>query len=209
MKISSVAFKSTFIVDRENTDSGKFNSLSNLTSPETAIYHAYDLMYPRAHIVTKDEFDDIIESYLVSNNIKFVRKTNEELMDKEALISRSVVPNNDYETPIYMPEPVFVDVKKFDEAYRDTGFYIRGYNDLEDSEKVRIDNVVKYMHSGLPIKLPEVFIRVKEGKPEVNFKDGRHRYAVIRDMGFDTIPLAMDEESYKIAGKMGLIKEKA
>ena len=40
------------------------------------------------------------------------------------------------------------------------------------------------------------------------FGDGRHRYAVLRDMGLDELPISMDKESIKNAKKFGYIADK-
>jgi hypothetical protein len=41
----------------------------------------------------------------------------------------------------------------------------------------------------------------------VVFGDGRHRYAVLRDMGLDKLPISMDKESIKNAKKFGYIAD--
>jgi hypothetical protein len=39
------------------------------------------------------------------------------------------------------------------------------------------------------------------------FGDGRHRYAVLRDMGLDKLPISMDKESIENAKKFGYLSE--
>jgi hypothetical protein len=43
----------------------------------------------------------------------------------------------------------------------------------------------------------------------VVFGDGRHRYAVLRDMGLDKLPISMDKESIKNAKKFGYIADES
>ena len=57
----------------------------------------------------------------------------------------------------------------------------------------------------MPIDLPEVYVSDRNYTPEICFQDGRHRYAVMRDMGFKSIPVAMNDESFELAKVIGLI----
>lgn len=97
---------------------------------------------------------------------------------------------------------VNIDVKKFDKSWsQDRGVYIgpNGQGSIGD----RSAGVMEYYETDKPIDASEVDI-LPNGR--VAFIDGRHRFAVLRDMGAEVIPMAMDDESVKNAKKHRLIK---
>jgi hypothetical protein len=97
---------------------------------------------------------------------------------------------------------VNVDVEKFDPVWaRDKGMYIgpNGQGAIEG----RAVKVMEYYETGKPIDASEVDV---ESDGSVAFIDGRHRYAVLRDMGAKTIPMAMTAESAMNAKKAGFVR---
>jgi hypothetical protein len=97
---------------------------------------------------------------------------------------------------------VNIDVEKFDPAWaRDKGLYIgpNGQGAIEG----RAVSVMEYYETGKPIDASEVDV---ERDGSVVFIDGRHRYAVLRDMGAKTIPMAMTSESARNAKKAGFVR---
>ena len=221
MKISPVSFKSTYFINSKSNGTEAYdNALNKISEVSDAakIYESIKMINGRnydfvsqANIVANQGYDEFIEKSLLAQKIKFVKKSNKELLSEEAIKKRAVVPNSDYPTPRYLDKPVYVDAKKFDEAFKETagsGFYIEPYFCMSEAEKEHTDKIMVFMKSGLPIKLPEVVVRNNNGKAEIGFQDGRHRYAIMRDLGFKTIPLAMDKNSFMAACETGLIKEK-
>lgn len=212
MKISPIAFKSTYIFDTKKNDiDSYYTAISKIAYPGDAatIYDPVSLN-PTAYVVANKGQDKFIEECLLSQKINFTKKSNKELLSEKSIKKRVIVPNGDYPTPRYLDKPVCVDTKKFDEAFKKTagsGFYIKPYYLMIEAEKEHTDNVLEFMKSGMPIKLPEVVVRNNNGKAEIGFQDGRHRYAIMRDLGFKTIPLAMSKESFMAAYETGLIKE--
>ncbi len=69
----------------------------------------------------------------------------------------------------------------------------------------RYERLKELFASTQDIEAPEVYVQMEKGLPIIKFDDGRHRYAVMRDMGLKTIPVAMDKDSIRIAKKAGLI----
>lgn len=208
MNISPISFKSTYIVDsKKNNLDSYYDAIENIeyNSHGTRVYES-DLDRGVAHIVTPNNLDDMMELWLEQMNINYVKKTDKELLCEESLKKRLVVPNGDYNRQVYLPNPIFVDAEKFDAIYKKSGFYVEPYPDLDEDEKKRNDEVKEYMRSDLPFKISEVYIK-NDGSPKIDFVDGRHRYAVMRDMGFKKIPVAMNQESYNIAREIGLLDE--
>ena len=115
------------------------------------------------------------------------------------------VPVEKYGYNRYKNELVFINTDKFDKLFKESFQYIGKYDDMEWKSKSRYDGFKEYIKTDLPIDASEVYINDSYGKPEICFQDGRHRYAVLRDMEFKKIPVAMNEESYKLAIKYGLV----
>lgn len=63
----------------------------------------------------------------------------------------------------------------------------------------------KYLQTGKEIDAPTIkIIDYPEGY-SFGFIDGRHRFAVLRDLGMEEIPFAIDKESLNAAKKYGLL----
>lgn len=83
---------------------------------------------------------------------------------------------------------VEVDVAKLDAAWKkDTGYHLPpdGSNDIGN----RRERFKEFLETGKPVNAPRVFL--DEGR--VSFEDGRHRTAVLRDMGKSKIVVAVDK----------------
>jgi hypothetical protein len=96
---------------------------------------------------------------------------------------------------------VTVDIGKFDVGFAKDPQYIgKGKEDVPG----RRAGFEAYEKTGKPIETPEVSVS-PDGK--VTFINGRHRYAVLRDRGEGSMPMAMSEESIANARKNGLLKD--
>lgn len=85
---------------------------------------------------------------------------------------------------------------------QDEDYYIRpnGENSLKTYKEFQ-----KYLKTGKEIDAPTIkIIDYPEGY-SFGFIDGRHRFAVLRDLGMERIPFAIDDESIEAARKYGLL----
>ncbi|MDD4242816.1 MAG: hypothetical protein PHG08_00755 [Bacilli bacterium] len=99
---------------------------------------------------------------------------------------------------------VHVNTEPFDKGFKkDVGFYI-GKNGTENSIGNRYNGFKEFLAhpDNKDIEVSEVAVH-KDGR--VSFGNGRHRYAVMRDMGQKTIPVAMDKESLMHAKTHGYV----
>lgn len=126
----------------------------------------------------------------------------------EAAATEMPSPQPETKLPEFVPSPraaanedvtVNIDVKALDAAHASDPQYIPpGAEDKPGSRAA----VEKEFESGQPVAQPEVSVGTN-GKPV--FTDGRHRFAVARDQGAETIPVSMDAESAENARKAGLL----
>jgi len=92
---------------------------------------------------------------------------------------------------------VLIDVAKFDAEWaKDHDFYISpaGSNKIGN----RIESFKEFLATGQPVEMSEVSFRdIPDIASKVGFTNGRHRFAVLRDMGIKVIPISVDKKSAK------------
>lgn len=146
--------------------------------------------------------DDEIETMLANRGIKFSRTSFGELLDSPKSVKGRVVLSPDEKERGF--KLVELDRLKFDEQYEYHGFAYIG-NRWNISQPERMEKFENYLKTGKEIHAPVVFINDEGTHPEIAFEDGRHRYAYMRDMKMQGIPVAMNEDSIKAAKKFGLL----
>lgn len=105
---------------------------------------------------------------------------------------------------------VTLDMAKMDEAWaRSEGFYV-GKGGTGAAIGDRYKRFQEFLKRGIPVQAPNISISVGPHRgvadvPGVDFGDGRHRTAVLRDMGASYIKVALDAESVKLAKKLGWV----
>ncbi len=158
-------------------------------------------IYGEGFISADDKYDKKIESILASRGIKFEKKSLKEIKSQESVLARIEQNPYDKRKDYYLLD---VDVEKFDKIFAQDWQYIGKYG--ERGIGTRYVDFIKYLESGMPIHASTITVREENGKPIINFTDGRHRYSVMRDLGFDRIPVSMNESSKLVAQKYGLLK---
>jgi hypothetical protein len=144
-----------------------------------------------------------VESYLSSNGINFKRFTDKELFSEEAIKARMVVPEHWAQRGWQLAD---VKTKEFNDLYKQevNSGYVGDKENIE--HPARCKSFKEYLKTGLSIDAPSVNLTERDGRLNITFNDGRHRYAVMRDdLGFEKIPVALDDESLEIAKKYGVI----
>lgn len=209
------AFKSLYTVKaQENLD--KLNEIQRIEDrycfqgnkifAETEIPEDnYSYRYATTRILGKDyEADDEIETMLANKGINFTKTSFYTLLDSpESVKGRVVLSPEEKERGFKLVE---VDRYNFDFNYEDYGFgYIGRGSNITQPE--RMERFEEYLKTGKKIHAPVVFITDNGRHPEIAFEDGRHRYAYMRDMKMSGIPIAMNDESIKVARKYGLLQK--
>jgi len=98
---------------------------------------------------------------------------------------------------------VNVNPSAFDEAFSKTGWQYVGEKGKEGISG-RYEKFENYLKDAKSIEASNVSVNKDGG---IVFGDGRHRYAVLRDMGLDELPIVMDKESIKNAKKFGYLSD--
>lgn len=149
---------------------------------------------------TPDDMDMAIEALLISNGIDFHKTTTEDSLDLENIKSRIELGYWEQNTHTL----VEIDTEKLNELFKKDGIaYIepQGGNGIGK----RYAGVIEYLKTGRPIEATTVFLNKRYDGLSASIGDGRHRFAVLRDMGMKKIPVALHNESLELAKEYGLI----
>lgn len=159
-------------------------------------------IYGEGFVSASDKYDKKIESILASRGIKFEKTPLDVMVSQDSVLSRIEQRPTDRNKDYFLLD---IEPEKFDKIFSESQQYIGKFG------KGGIDNryhdFIKYMEIGMPIYASTVVIREENNKPVISFVDGRHRYSVMRDLGFDRIPISIDEESMQVAQKYGILKQ--
>jgi hypothetical protein len=100
-------------------------------------------------------------------------------------------------------ELVNVNPSAFDEAFSKTSWQYVGEKG-KDGISGRYEKFENFLKDAKSIEASNVSVNKDGG---IVFGDGRHRYAVLRDLGLDELPIVMDKESIKNAKKFGYLSD--
>jgi hypothetical protein len=106
-------------------------------------------------------------------------------------------------------QPVCINVQAVDAWFKNRTFKYLGLGE-EDGEGRR-RKCIEYMRDKKTVKVaPSIRIAPGDGldTDQVIFRDGRHRFCIMRDLGVKKMIVGMGELSKEFAEKYGLIAEK-
>ena len=187
------------------------SKISNLEFKDSKNYSAFEDFVPynemvktgviqNIHIAAADKYDKFIESVLRKHKIDYVKESFENVTRPENIFNRIVLPEHATNKIL-----AALDTEKIENLFKqDNGFYI-SQNGENGSIGNRYKNVQNYIRTGRNINATEISLKEENGKPVLNILDGRHRFAVMRDMGMKKIKFALDANSLQIAYKYNLI----
>lgn len=172
--------------------SGEFPSFSE--SVKTGVFE-------KVSVTSPDSLDDKIEALLISKGIDFHKQTFAEALDLENIKNRIQLSKNDKEFGYNLVE---FDTDVLNELFKQDGVsYIEPYG--KNGIGTRYRGVGEYLKTGRNIDATRVCFGETAGNLTAVIEDGRHRFAYMRDLGMERIPISIDKNSYEVAKKYGLI----
>ncbi len=98
-----------------------------------------------------------------------------------------------------------VNTRKLDnELQKDKEYYV-GINGANGSG-FKYERFKRFLNTSRRIIVPDIYLKKSDnGKITTYVHDGRHRFAVLRDMGLIQIPVSMDDESIALAEEINLL----
>lgn len=160
-------------------------------------------VFAKVAVSAPDYFDSKIETLLISKGIDFHKQTFSDAMDLDNIKNRIQLSGHDAG---YGFSLIDVDTEILDNLLKEDGAsYIEpnGRNGISN----RYQCVGKYLQTGENIDATKVYLQECDGKLTATIGDGRHRFAYMRDIGMESIPISVDKNSYNLAVKYGLINE--
>ncbi len=157
-------------------------------------------IYAKANLYVDGKYDDYIESFLKQQNIQYTKVTKDEALNHKNINNRIVIPS-EYK---YGYELFGINVKKLDKLLqKDESYYIASQGKTGAIDD-RYNKAFEYISTGKDINASILILTEDKNGIRASITDGRHRYAVMRDMGMKTINFAMDSNSIKLAQKYKL-----
>lgn len=157
-------------------------------------------IFSKITLNSPDEYDEEIERILISNNINFSKTTVEEALNLENIKSRMML-DPDFSDSHKL---VLISTDTLNELFKkDSTSYLEPFG--ANGEERGYENFCKYLKTGKKIYAPMVTINNFNDKLSASISDGRHRFAVLRDMGMEAIPVAIPNYSVEIAKSYGLL----
>lgn len=207
-KLSSVSFKSLYIIKPENNGAKYHKAINELEENKDVKIHkkttnsGYGYY---SHIVTDDKKDIEMETYFANNNINYKKVSTSLLLGENEIKSRMFVKIHDGIFQKNLSEPFEIDTDVIEKLFSKSFQYINEYDKLEPEEKLEYDKTLDTIKSGFPIQTPEIYFRKDEYGLDLIFQEGRFTFAVLRDLGLKNIPFAMGIKSYNIASEEGIV----
>lgn len=202
MKISPISFKGTYKLSRQDVNNAQMRKI--LAKKEkfnmTFTYGSYLSSEDNFFIQTPDSSSDSTFNFLTKLKIPFKSLQKSETLDYENIRSRMVLSGFDD------PKNKFLKLAKtnvLEQKFRESGSLYVGKN-AKNGSKEKYDKIKRYLETGEPIVAPHIYFDVKDDKTTLHFHDGRHRFAVLRDLGMSEIPVAINKSDIPIAEKIGL-----
>ena len=180
---------------KEYKNPTEFRIYESYTTPEETLKG----IYTKIQVCANDKYDNFIESCLKQKNIDFTRLSLQEVLDKESIFNRIVLPKT-----MSNKKLVTLNTKKIEKLFKESFTYI-SQNGNSGTIGDRYNGVKEFLSTGLDIEATTAHLFEYNGKLELEITDGRHRFAVMRDMGLDKVKFALDDNSIKLAKKYKLL----
>ena len=202
MNINPVSFKGTFAVQRMNYQKyyRQFLDFSLKNSIDLRLGNSQNL--DTLYIHSPDDKDKKTFKFLKRHKIPFCLINEQKYLTEESINSRIILSYEDENNGNIL---TYVNTQKLDkELSKNKESYV-GFN-AQNGSKEKYDNFKKYLRTNQAINATSIYLRrEKDGNIYVKVKDGRHRFALLRDMGLKNIKISIEKESIGLAKEINLI----
>lgn len=203
MNINPISFKGTFSIDRNSISGKKYIRLISKKDEYNMTYIPnYYNNYDKLFIYTPDKYDGRMRRLLNALKIEFMIIPQSKSLTDENIISRLILSDADEDSGLKLKT---VNIKKLDkELQKNPDCYV-GKNGANGSG-LKYDRFKRFLDTNQQIVAPRIYLRkYQDGSITTHINDGRHRFAVLRDMGLTQIPVSIDDESISLAKEINLL----
>ena len=203
MNINPISFKGTFCIEQKDMNNRKFSKILSQReklgiSFEPSSYKNPDKLY----VQMPHESDFELMQLLKKLSVNYVRIDERDSLNPDDIVSRMIICSTGNLNGKFLQK---VDTKKLDTELRKNPEMYVGYNGANGSG-LKYDRFKNFLKTNQEIRSPIVYLRkLPSGEIETHIYDGRHRFAVLRDMGIKQIPVTIDKDSLELAKEIGLV----
>ncbi len=157
------------------------------------------------HITVPDYYDDKTRKLLDKYNIDYYYFNILQHVNKDEIIERMKLDPID---KMFGMTTVNIDVEQLDKILEIQSPCHVGYKG-QNGDIQKYNRFKRFLYTKNEIKPPTLsVIKDTDNNIKLEITDGRHRFAVLKDIGMKKIPVIISEESRNIATGAGLIKSK-
>ena len=151
-------------------------------------------------ITVFNDYDEKVAKLLEKYGVHYSYINVSDPIKKEEVYNRITL-DDEYKQFGY--QLVEINVQQLDKVLQQQKGYV-GRRGMGGS-KEKYDRFVRFLHTNHEIQPPRVALSKKfDGDIRIYIDDGRHRFAVLRDIGLETMPVVMSEESIRIGKEAGI-----
>lgn len=203
MNINPISFKGTFCLEQRDLTDKKLHKIFAKEDEYRMSLEASSYTNPgKLYVHMPHEFDEQMIKMLKKLSVNYERIDERDSLDPNKITSRMVICASGQPRGEFLQK---IDAKKLDrELQKDIEMYV-GFNAMNGSS-IKYNRFKKFLKTNQEIRSPIVYLRkFSDGEIKTHIYDGRHRFAVLRDMGIEKIPVTIDEESLELAKEIGLV----
>lgn len=203
MKINPISFKGTFYIDKKDLDRKKMRKILAKQQEFSFTFEHSSLRYTDDIFVhMPNNCDSKFSKFLSKLEVNHERMSEAKILNTNNIISRIVLSEDAKCSGCTLNT---INVKKLDAELQKNKDHYVGVSGTNGSPE-RYERFKKFLMTDQKIEAPLVYLmRLKNGEISTHIYDGRHRFAVLRDMGISEIPVALDEESLILAKEIDII----
>ncbi len=190
MSINSISFKGIYSIKKTAINSTQYVKLLNKKySYGMEIESGSDLSnnFDKWYITVPDKNDNKLQKLFNRLKVRFKKINEEDAFNIDKIYSRISQENVDN----YIFETV--DTSELDKELQTEEGYV-GKNGAGGS-KEKYDKFKKFLRTQQAIVPPKISIEEQDGRVFPQINDGRHRFAVLRDLGIRNMPVLIKKNS--------------
>ena len=203
MNISPIGFKGTFCLSQADFNNKKCRKMQPRIEEYEITFETSGYTNPgKIYAHMPHQFDAKFEKLMKKLSITHERIEESDSLDPDNIVARMVINSHNKSGDKLLQK---INTKKLDSELRKMPELYIGYNGANGSS-YRYDRFKSFLKTNQEILSPIVYLkRLDNGEIETHIYDGRHRFAVLRDMGIEQIPVTIDKESLELAKEIGLV----
>lgn len=203
MNISPIGFKGTFCIEQKDLNNKKFTKILSKKDDFELSFQVSGYTNPgKLYVQMPYEFDSQLMKLLAKLSVPYKKIEEDDSLDPDNIIKRIVICPSGHNKEEFLQK---IDAAKLDvELKKDPAMHV-GYNGKNGSG-LKYDRFKAFLKTNQEIRSPIIYLRkLPCGEIETHIYDGRHRFAVLRDMGIKQIPVTIDKDSLELAKEIGLV----